>query len=133
MKTNYWSQALGQRIGRRRVLATSAGAATAAAILAACGGGKSGSGGSGGGKDKAGLVAQPVDTLKTAKRTGTMKSRNFADPQSLDVTTPNNPITPFQDAVYNCLVKFEPGYMKPTENVISPERDPDEERCILVG
>jgi peptide/nickel transport system substrate-binding protein len=119
MFDNYWSKLTSQRLSRRRALAATGVTATAAALLAACGGGGKSSGSGGG--DKSSLVAQPVDTLKQAKRTSTLKSRNFADPASLDVTTPNNPITPFYDAVYNCLVVFQPGYMKPTENVVAPD------------
>src|SRR5439155_15313913 len=92
----------------------------AAALLAACGSGSKSSGGSSS-KDKSNLISQPVDTLKQAKGGGVLKSRNFADPASLDVSTPNNPITPFHDCVSNCLVAFEPGYMKPTENVVAPD------------
>ena len=118
MSEIYWSKFATQQLSRRRALAATGATVTAAALLAACGGGSSKSSS---GSDKSSLVVQPVDTLKQAKRTGTLKSRNFADPASLDVTTPNNPITPFYDAVYNCLVVFQPGYLNPTENVVAPD------------
>src|SRR5438552_2561668 len=102
MAGNYWSGLTNSYLSRRKALAAMGATTAAAALLAACGSGSKSSGG--GGKDKSSLVVQPADTLKVAKRGGTLKSRNFADPASLDVTTPNNPITPFYDQVYNCLV-----------------------------
>src|SRR5690242_13434792 len=119
MIDSYWSKLTSQRMSRRTALAATGATATAAALLAACGSGGSKSGGSA--PDKSSLVVEPVDTTKTAKRAGTLKSRNFADPATLDVTTPNNPITPFYDCVYNCLVVFQPGFLKPTENVVAPD------------
>jgi peptide/nickel transport system substrate-binding protein len=119
MIDSYWTRLTTQRMSRRVALATTGVTATAAALLAACGSGGGKSGGST--SDKSSLVAQPADTTKTAKRAGTLKSRNFADPATLDVTTPNNPITPFYDCVYNCLVVFQPGFLKPTENVVAPD------------
>jgi ABC-type transport system substrate-binding protein len=94
------------------VIAAAGGASLGAALLAACGGD---SGEPAGGGEE-GLVVKPVDTLKQAKRGGTFKNKNFASPASLDVLTPNNPITPFAYDVYRMLVHFEPGYMKASEN-----------------
>jgi ABC-type transport system substrate-binding protein len=100
-------------------LAATGGGVAGAALLAACGSGSSSSGGTSGASNS--LVAQPVDSLKEAKRGGTLKDRAFADPPTLDITTPNNPITIFCYNVYSMLVSFKPGYMKPSENEIGPD------------
>src|SRR4051812_39629997 len=117
MQASYWSRLLGQPIGRRRAVALGAGSTVGAAFLVACG--------SGGGQstvktNKSSLAAEPVDTMKEAKRGGVMKARAFADPPTLDVLTPNNPATPFCHDVYSGLVQFKPGYFKPSENAVSP-------------
>lgn len=114
MDKSYWSEALRQRVGRRRALTATGAFGAGAAFVAACGGGDSGSGG----KSGSSLVAQPRETTSQVKRGGIMKDRAFADPSSLDILTPNNPITPWTNDVYNSLVQFEPGYLKPSENKI---------------
>src|SRR6186713_2234549 len=89
---NYWDKLTASRVTRRRaMIATSAGA-MGAAFLAACGGSDSGSGGSSGGGDKGGssAVNKPEDTLKEAKRGGTIKDRTFGDVSTQDPFTPNN-------------------------------------------
>ena len=113
MQANYWSQIAAQRLNRRRAIAVTGGGALAAGLLAACGGGDSDDRPTG-----SGIVAEPSDTTKQAKRGGVMKDRGFADPSSLDILTPNNPITPWANDVYNSLVQFEPGFLKPSENAI---------------
>ena len=85
-----------------------------AAFLAACGGSDSGSGGSSGGGDKGGssAVNKPEDTLKEAKRGGTIKDRTFGDVSTQDPFTPNNTLNAIEGQVYSSLVKFKPGYLK---------------------
>src|SRR5688572_9190136 len=114
MDTNYWSASLRQTMGRRRALTATGALGIGAAFVVACGGGDSG----GGSQSGSSLVAKPVDTTRQVKRGGIMKDRAFADPSSLDILTPNNPITPWTNDVYNSLVQFEPGYLKPSENKI---------------
>src|SRR5207248_6587753 len=113
------SNLVAQRVGRRRALAAT-GATAAAVLLAACGGGSSSSSkGKGGGSS--GLVATPADTTAQAKRTGISKDRAFADPPTLDILTSNNPWGSAGQKVYNSLVLFKPGYLKPTENEVGPD------------
>src|ERR1041384_4460936 len=120
MADSYWSTLTEKRITRRAALATSGAATTAAALLAACASGSKGGGG-GPAANKSGLLSAPADTQSKAKRTGVMKDRDFADPPTLDVTTPNNPATPFLHGVYSGLVLLKPGYMKPTENEVGAD------------
>jgi peptide/nickel transport system substrate-binding protein len=118
MEKSYWSATLNRRIRRRRALGMAGGAAAAAALLAACGGGDSGDGDGGG---AGGIVSEPEDTTSQAKRGGIMKDRAFADPPTLDITTPNNPATPYTHDVYSGLVAFIPGKFKPSENEPGPD------------
>jgi len=111
---NYWEKLTASRVTRRRaMIATSAGA-MGAAFLAACGGSDSGSSGSSGGGDKGGssAVNKPEDTLKEAKRGGTIKDRTFGDVSTQDPFTPNNTLNAIEGQVYSSLVKFKPGYLK---------------------
>jgi peptide/nickel transport system substrate-binding protein len=103
---------------RRRLLAGVGGSAAAAAFLAACGGGNEGGGD---GANKSSLVVEPVETTKSAKRTGVLKDRAFADAPTQDILTPNNPATPYTHDVYSGLVSFTPGYLKPSENDPGPD------------
>jgi ABC-type transport system substrate-binding protein len=66
---NYWDRVVNNRISRRRALALTGGTAAAAAFLAACGGGDSET--TGAPKDSSGLLFEPVDETKQAKRGGT--------------------------------------------------------------
>ena len=118
MNQSIWSKVNEHRTRRRRLLSAAGGSVLGATLLAACGGGDSGSVNDG--ESSSGLLVKPADTTKQAKRSGTFKNRNFASPASLDVLTPNNPITPFAYDVYRMLVLFEPGYLKPSENKLSP-------------
>ena len=115
MDGSYWTRILDRRIDRRRALAASGGASIAAALLAACG---SGDGDAGGGKSSKGLISEPEDTTKQAKRTGTMKDRSFGDPPTLDPFTANNPWNTVGPMALSALLQFKPGYMKPTENEV---------------
>ena len=120
MMDSYWSRFGNEQLSRRRVLAATGASATAAALLAACGGGQSSS--SGGDKaGKASLVIQPVDTTKQSNRGRTFKTRTFADPGSLDINTPNNPITPFANDIYSSLVLLKPGYLAPAQEELAPD------------
>jgi peptide/nickel transport system substrate-binding protein len=115
MEQSYWRAVSTQRITRRRALAATAGAAVGAGLLAACGGGstKSGSGG-----NKSGLVTQPVDTFKQAKRGGTLRDANTQEPPSLDFGTPlrGHPGA----KVVEALLRDEPGVLKPPGGEIAP-------------
>jgi peptide/nickel transport system substrate-binding protein len=114
MQEGYWSTKLAGRLNRRRSLVFFGGGVAGAAFLAACG--------TGAGKgDKSSLVAERIDSTTKAKRGGIMKDRAFADPPTLDITTPNNPATPFCHDVYSGLVQFKPGYFKPTESEVGPD------------
>jgi peptide/nickel transport system substrate-binding protein len=50
-----------------------------------------------------------------------MKDRQYADVPTLDLVTANNPWYSTGYAVYNSLVQFEPGYLKPTESNIAAD------------
>src|SRR6266542_2392439 len=120
MNESYWSKILTQRLGRRRALAATGGTAASAVLLAACGSGSSGSS-SGKGTANSGFVATPSDTTAQAKRGGISKDRAFADPPTLDILTSNNPWGSAGQKVYNSLVLFKPGFLKPTENEVGPD------------
>ena len=115
MKESYWASILDTRISRRRAVAATAGSAAGAVLLVACGGGDESD------SDNSGLVTPPVDTLKQAKRGGTLKERTFADPPTLDIYTANNPLNAIVSPTYSSLFQFKPGYMKPTEKEIAPD------------
>ena len=84
--SNYWQRTLQQRVGRRRVIATTGAVGAAAAFLAACGGssnnnsstggstggtsGASGASGATGGKDQSGLLYQSRDETSKAIKGG---------------------------------------------------------------
>jgi peptide/nickel transport system substrate-binding protein len=96
------------------VLALTGGATAASALLAACGGGsKSDSGSNGSTKDSSGLVTQPEDTTKQAKRGGSIKDRQTADPSTLDPQQPIAPLNFTARHVYSTLVAEKPGYLGP--------------------
>src|SRR5581483_8682445 len=95
----------------------------AAIFLAACGGGDGDKGGDSGGatKDKSGLLTQPVDTTKTAKRGGTLRHYSTGDAPSLDPMTSAIQLNQVQHAVYGRLVQLKAGYLKPREFEIAPD------------
>jgi peptide/nickel transport system substrate-binding protein len=116
MQNSYWNRVLERRLSRRRALAAAGVSAGAAAILAACG--SDSGGGTGGQTDNSGLIAQPVDTFKQAKRGGAMKHYVGSDPNSFDPVNTNNALNGFIGETYSGLLREEPGYLKPSETVI---------------
>src|SRR5690349_4367399 len=113
--SSYWQS----KFTRRRALAATSASALGAAFLAACGGG--GSSDSGGKKagDQPGLLTQPADTFKEAKRDGVMKDRTFGDTATLDILAPSTTHNSVGPLVYSALFQFEPGVLKPTEYKIA--------------
>ena len=110
MVRGYWSELLKQRVSRRRVLAASGMAAGGIGLLAACGGSDGGNEQG----DSSGLITQPVDTTKQARRDGVLKDRTFTDAPSLSVATGfGNFSNPISGKVYNTLFRAKTGYMKP--------------------
>ena len=77
MAASYWFGIASKRLSRRRTLRAAGATAAGATLIAACGGGSSSSDGKTAGSS--GLVAQPADSTKDARRGGTMKDRAFAD------------------------------------------------------
>jgi ABC-type transport system substrate-binding protein len=86
------------------------GAGLGAAFLAACGGGEEGDTG-GGKQDTSGLLTQPSDTGKQAKRGGVLKRNIAADLPNLDPHQNNAPVVPFYETVVGRLLGFKPGIM----------------------
>src|SRR3712207_3827630 len=114
----YWARFTEQRATRRRALVLTGATAAGAAFLAACGGGESGNGD---GKGSSGIVTQPVDTLKSAKRGGVMKDRIHGDVATFDPFTANNTLNAIEGMTNSSLVLFKPGYLKPSENELGPD------------
>src|SRR6266480_6013873 len=115
----YWDQVLERRIGRRRAIAASAGGAAAAAFLVACGGSSdSGTGGEAGGKkDASGLLTQPDDTSKSAKRGGTFKWSQSSEPNHFDGGIQGQAqLNVFNGLAYGSLVQNKPGFKEPSSN-----------------
>ena len=84
MADNYWTQALSQRISRRRAIIATGATAASAAFLAACGGGGSDSGGSSAGKDKSSLLTVPKESSKEAKAGGVWIDRLLSVADTLE-------------------------------------------------
>ena len=101
MNRNYWSRLLSERASRRRALAATGGSALAAAFLAACGGNSTEESK---GKSKSSLVTVVEDTFKQAKRGGTIKDRNTADPSTMDAHQPIAPLNFTARHAYSTLV-----------------------------
>ena len=117
MNSSYWQSALQQRLTRRRALAATGAGTAAAALLAACGGSDSGGGG-----DKSGLISQPVDTTKQAKRGGTIRWFTGSEPAHLDVQLDQASMNQHKNMVYGHFVNEKAGYLKPPSfDDVSPE------------
>src|SRR6266511_4308859 len=108
MASNYWSTMLEQRLNRRRALVATGATAAGAAFLAACGGGKEGGDGT---PDKSGLLSEPEDTTKRAKRGGTSKWFFTAENATLDIHVAGSPLNTPRCMVYSDLFMQRPGYL----------------------
>lgn len=116
MDGGYWAALKSNRINRRRALVASGGGALGAALLAACGGAEQSAGGS----DSSGLLSEPVDSTKTAKRGGIYLSHQRAEVQNFDPHFTSAPTQTHATMVYNRLVRSKPGHLEParSENII---------------
>jgi ABC-type transport system substrate-binding protein len=108
MASNYWSGVLERRTSRRRALAATGATAAAVAFLAACGGSDGEGGGAG---DKSGLLAEPVDTSKQAKRGGVNKWFFTSENATLDIHVAGAPLNTPRVMVYSDLFMQRPGYL----------------------
>jgi peptide/nickel transport system substrate-binding protein len=89
------------------------GASTAGAVLlAACGSDGDSEG------DKSGLLTQPTDTTRQAKRGGTSKWYYGAEPNGFDVSGGQAPLNPLKNNVYGQFTNQVPGHLKPTEREV---------------
>jgi ABC-type transport system substrate-binding protein len=114
MTNSYWSGLLSQRVARRRALATASGAATAAGVLAACGGGSKTQSSS----SSTGLLNQPVDTTKTAKRGGVIKDRIHGDVSSLDSALGSVTFNGIGSHVQSSFLALKPGYLERSKSEV---------------
>src|SRR3954447_26604818 len=114
---DYWNKMTASRISRRRAIVRTGSAAAAALLLAACGGSDSGgsSGGGGGSSDKKSLIAQPVDTTKSAKKGGVAKWFGPAEPAHFDVSQGLSPLNTPNNLITSLLVNEKAGYLKSPE------------------
>lgn len=114
--SDYWTNITNQRLTRRRAIAFSGGTAAAALFLAACGGNNSSSSsGSNNGASKSGLLTDPVDTTKSAKRGGTMKWFAPAEAANFDINNGLSPLNTPANLTSSLLVNEKPGLGKPPE------------------
>ncbi len=111
MQSSYWSGLVGRRVSRRRAITGGSAAAVAAAILAACGGSGSKSSGGDAKSDKSGLIVQPTDTTKQAKKGGVLKHYVGTEPAHLDVAIDQASYTA-KNYVYGQLTSDMPGHLK---------------------
>jgi ABC-type transport system substrate-binding protein len=118
----YWGRTLGQRLSRRRAIASTGAAGLGAALLAACGGSDSGGSG-GGGKNEpqapvSSLITQQKDTTKEAKKGGTLKFTVPGDIPNFDAH-----ILSFTDAQqvllnFSRLTRIKPGVLQPSDGTV---------------
>ena len=149
MQKSYWSNVLTNRVSRRRAIIGSGTFAGAAAFLAACGGdddssssgstgsssgatggstgssgatgtsGATGASGATGTVDKSGLLFQPVDSLKSAVRGGTLIDYCTSEPSHLDAMQPLASMNFQARNFYSTLLVEDAGYQGPSESVIN--------------
>lgn len=105
---SYWHRMMKARLGRRRLLLATGGAASAAALLAACGG-SSDKDSNGGAQEVSGLVTNPVDTSKQAKRGGSFSLQVNGAPPSFTPFTAGAPRTAHTNYSYSKLIRAKPG------------------------
>jgi peptide/nickel transport system substrate-binding protein len=108
MLPNYWHRFSRTRLSRRRALIATGAGASAAVFIAACGGGDGN-----GDENGSGLLLQPKDTTKDAKRGGIWLGSHNADVQTFDPhfqSVPNQALTQF---TYSRLFKAKPGRLEP--------------------
>lgn len=109
MHRSYWSNLLERRLSRRRALTGSGGLTLGGALLAACGGG-------GGGETKprgSGLLTEPVDTSKQAKRGGMRLDAVNTDIQTFDDFFISAPVPYHFDKVHSFIIGRKASYLKP--------------------
>jgi ABC-type transport system substrate-binding protein len=112
-RQSYWSRTLEHRLSRRRAIAATGAAALGAAFLAACGGD--------GGRDEeevVGLVTQPADTRKEAKRGGTLRFSVTADIPNLDPHFLSLANAAQVLLNYNRLTRVKPGILEQSDGTI---------------
>src|SRR5262245_3322511 len=105
MSSSYWTQALQNRLGRRRLIAVGAGSISAA-LLAACGGSKSDN------REAASLVHTPVDSSKSGKHGGVFRGTRTNEPLNFDLHSFDQTKAPFSNVVGSQLVKMKPGHLE---------------------
>ena len=106
--TNYWRDALAQRVSRRRTLALTGGAAVAS-FLAACGGNDKPESKSPEAQGNR-LVATRDNSTKQAKRGGVIKGSLGGEPSTLDPMSFDTPLmNPIKNSVYSMLLRDKPG------------------------
>lgn len=101
---NYWSNVLAKRISRRRALVAAGPTVAGAAFLAACGGDS-------GSKAKGGVLTEPEDTFREAKRGGRLITVQSSDYFSFDPTVLTGGLT--AEHVFSRLIRLKPGYLAP--------------------
>ncbi|HLF78297.1 MAG TPA: ABC transporter substrate-binding protein [Dehalococcoidia bacterium] len=108
MVTSYWSAVLSKIINRRRMLAGSSAALAGSALLAACGGGDSDDG-----PKASGLMTEPLDTVKQAKRGGIRQDSVPGDIQHFDDFLISAPVPYHFDKVHSFIIGRKTAYMTP--------------------
>jgi ABC-type transport system substrate-binding protein len=121
MDTGYWDKPLTARITRRRALAATGATGLAAAFAAACGGGSSDGASAPGKEPTSGLLAKREDTTKQAKRGGTLKLTNPADPPHFDPHLLTLPASGPTSLIFNRLLSVKPGILQTSDGTIEPE------------